>query len=114
MDVLPITLNKKNRPTWIGAEITNTGYKENSGYAGRKHTGWCYDLYVVNGKGEKVPEAYMIACKRNRIPPTPSSSGILAAPTPETLFKVGHSVLWFWASWFSSGDVWPHSGTREP
>jgi hypothetical protein len=58
------------------------------------------------------------ACKRNLIPPTPSSSGILAAAikqqTPEALYKLGQSVMRFWASWFSKGDVWPHSGTREP
>ena len=42
------------------AEIANMGYEESFGYAGRKHTGWCYDLYRVNGKGEKVPEAFML------------------------------------------------------
>ena len=60
MDVLPLTLNKKNRPTWYRAEIATMGYEESCDYAGRKHTGWCYDLYSVNGKGEKVPEAFMI------------------------------------------------------
>ena len=60
MDVLPITPNKTNRATWIGAEIANTGYKDFFSYAGGKHTGWCYDLYGVNGKREKTPEAYMI------------------------------------------------------
>ena len=44
MDV-PVTLNKKKLPTWYRAEIANMGYKESFDYAGRKFTGWCYDLY---------------------------------------------------------------------
>ena len=44
MDV-PLTLKKKGRPTWYMVEIANTGYEESLVYAGRKHTGWCYDMY---------------------------------------------------------------------
>ena len=61
---------------------------------------------------------HRMACKWDGIAPTPSASGIAPAAIeqqrPEASFGVGQSVMWFWASWFSTGDVWPHSGTREP
>ena len=79
-------------------------------------------VLVLDGANAKqrrlARDRHRMACMWKGIAPTPSASGIAPAAIeqqrPEASFGVGQSVMRFGASWFSTVDVWPHSGTREP